>query len=146
MSKKLKKLLSFTLLICMVTVSLSSAKVYGSEIMPRYNNVISVKTFSDITSNGSLTIDYKYTGIQNVTTKAIITTCIEKKTLFFFWTKIEIGDDSTELVQTINNYTHTGSLIIPLSERGTYRVNITYEIHGTGGSPDTITYQKELTY
>ena len=146
MSKKLKKLLSFTLLICMVTVSLSSAKVYGSEVMPRYNNVVSVRTISDISSTGTLTIDYNYIGIDDITTKAVITTYIEKKTLLFFWTRIEIGDSGTEMVDTIHNSKFSGSFIKHLNEQGTYRINVIYQIYGTDGSPDTITYQKEHTY
>lgn len=146
MSKKLKKLLSFTLLICMVTVSLSSTKVYGSEIMPRYNNVYNATSTSSVNDNGTLTIKYYYSGISGTTSKAIITTYIEKQFLFFFWTRVDIGTSNNEWTQTVNNYKYSGSRTFSLPSTGTYRTTVIYEVYGSGGSADTITFQNEITY
>lgn len=146
MSKQLKKLISLPLLICIVTVSLSSAKVYGSEVMPRYNNVYSANMSTIVNDNGTLTIKYNYTGNSSITNKAVITTYIEKQFLFICWTRVDIGTTNNEWTQTVNNYRYTGTRTFNLPSSGTYRTTVIYEVYGTGGSADTITCQDEITY
>lgn len=146
MSKNLKKLLSLTLLICMVTVSLSSAKVYGSEITPRYNNVLTADVNTTVNSSGTLNITYNCLGFPDTTSKVVITTYIEKQFLFIFWTRVDIGTTNNEWTQTINNYRYSGTRTFKLPSTGTYRTTVIYEVYGSGGSADTITCQDEITY
>ncbi len=146
MSKQLKKLLSLTLLICMVTAMLSPANVYGSEITPRYNNVLRATMNTTVNSSGTMTINYYYSGISGTTSKAVITTYIEKQFLFFFWTKVDIGTTNNEWTQTVNNYIYTGTRTFKLPSTGTYRTTVIYEVSGSGGATDTITCQDEITY
>ena len=146
MKKHLKKLISMTLFICMLTVTLSSATFYGSEVTPRYNNVYNATVTTSVNSNGNLNINYNYTGISGTTTKAIITTYIEKQFLFIFWTRVDIGTANNEWVQTINSYRYAGTRTFSLPSTGTYRTTVTYEIYGSGGSADIITCQNEVTY
>lgn len=146
MSKKLKKLLSFTLLICMLTVSLSSAKVYGSEVMPRYNNTLTADVSTTVNSGGTMNIKYLCTGIPDTTSKIVTTTYIEKQFLFIFWTRVDIGVTNNEWVQTIYNHYYSGTRTFKLPSTGTYRTTVIYEVYGSGGSTDTITCQDEITY
>ena len=146
MSKQIKKLLSLTLLICMVTVSLSSAKVYGSEIMPRYNNVLAASATTSINNSGTININYYCAGIPDTTSKIVLTTYIEKQFLFIFWTRVDIGVTNNEWIQTIYNSKYNGSRTFDLPSTGTYRTTVIYEVYGSGGSADTITCQDEITY
>lgn len=146
MSKQLKKLLSLTVLICMVTVTLSSARIYGSEITPRYNNVSHATMNTTVNNSGTMTINYYYSGISGTTSKAVITTYIEKQFLFIFWTRVDIGTPNNEWTQTINDYKYTGTRTFKLPSTGTYRTTVIYEISGSGGATDTITCQDEITY
>lgn len=146
MSKSHKTLLSFILIICMVTVSLSTAKIYGNEITPRYNNVLTADATTTVADNGTLSIKYHYSGISGTTSKAVITTYIEKQFLFFFWTKVDIGTTNNEWIQTVNNYRYTGTRTFTLPSNGTYRTTVIYEVYGSGGSSDKITCQDEVTY
>lgn len=146
MTKNMKKLIPLSLVICLLTMALSTTKIYGNEITPRYNNVSSATMNTSVTSNGTLTINYKYSGSSSITTKAIITTYIEKQFLGIFWTRVDIGTTNNEWVQTVNNYKYNGSRTFSLPSSGTYRTTVTYKIYGTGGSADEITCQDTVTY
>lgn len=146
MKNIMKKLVSLTTLICIITVTLSTATIYGSEITPRYNNVLTANASSTVTDDGRMTINYYFSGISGTTTKAVITTYIEKQFLFVFWTRVDIGNTDNEWTQTINNYKYSGNRIFTLPSTGTYRTTVIYEVYGSGGSADTITCQDEVTY
>jgi len=146
MKKHIKKLISLTLFICMLTTTLSSATIYGSEITPRYNNVYNATATTSVNDSGTLSIKYYYSGISGTTTKAVITTYIEKQFLFIFWTRVDIGTTNNEWTQTVNNYKYSGTRTFNLPSTGTYRTTVIYEVYGSGGSADTITCQDEVTY
>lgn len=146
MKKHLKKLISLILFICMLTATLSSATIYGSEITPRYNNTSSASLNTSVNSNGTLTISYNCQGYSTTTTKIVITTYIEKQFLFLFWTRVDIGTTNNEWSQTINNYKHTGTRTFTLPSTGTYRTTVTYKVYGSGGSADEIIREHTVTY
>lgn len=147
MRQKMKNLLSMLLVICFLTMTLSPTNVYGNEIMPLYDNTqnATVDTYIDKT-NGILSINYHYTGYSNITTKAVITTYIEKQFLGIFWTRVDIGTTNDEWVQTVNNYRYSGKRTFSLLSEGTYRTTVIYEIYGSEGSVDKITCQDSVTY
>ena len=120
--------------------------VFADEIMPRYNNTLTTNDSFAISNNGLATITYKYIGIPDVTTKAVITSYLEKKTLGLFWRRVDIGTTDDEWVDTINKASYSGSRTHQLSSTGKYRATIVYTIYGSGGSADEITKQYESTY
>lgn len=142
MKKQLKAMLTAILVLCLFVVPLHPV----SAATPRYNNVSNVTAAISIDDEGELTITYKYVGDPSVTTKAVITTYVEKKFLGLFWKRVDIGTVNKEWVDTINHYTYTGSRIYRLSSSGTYRTTIVYKIYGTGGSADEIEIQKTDSY
>lgn len=159
MHKNKKRIATAILLMCMCIIpfypasaadKIVSGDTVNSEtnegITPRYNNVGSVDTQMSISSSGKMTINYSYRGFPSSTTKAVITTCIEKRTLGIFWSKVDIGQPNNQWVDTIANYTYAGTRTYQLSSAGTYRVTVTYKIYGTGGSADTITAELKDTY
>ena len=146
MKKHIKKLISLTLFICMLTATISTTTFYGNEITPRYNNVLKANVTTTVNNNGTLNINYNYTGISGTTSKAVITTYIEKQFLFIFWTRVDIGTTNNEWSQTVNNYRQTGTRTFSLPSTGTYRTTVIYKVYGSGGSADTITCQDEVTY
>lgn len=146
MTKHTKKLLSFTLIICMLTAAISSTNFYGSNIMPRYNNVSNASLYTTAADNGLLTIQYDYIGSANITTKAVITTYIEKQHLGFLWLRVDIDTSNNEWVHTVNKAQYNGTRTFWLPSKGTYRTTVIYEISGTGGATDTITCQHTVTY
>ena len=146
MKKLIRKLISLTLFICMLTATLSPTTFYGNEITPRYNNTSSASLNTSVNSNGTLTISYNCQGYSSTTSKIVITTYIEKQFLFLFWTKVDIGTSDNEWIQTINSYRYTGTRTFSLPSTGTYRTTVIYEVYGSGGSADAITYQDEVTY
>ncbi len=120
--------------------------VFADEITPYYNNTSTVSGNFSINDNGLANIKYQYIGISDITTKAVITSYLEKKTLGLFWRRVDIGTTDDEWVDTINKSSYSGSRTHQLSSTGKYRVTIIYTIYGSGGSADEITKQYEATY
>lgn len=116
------------------------------EVAPCYNNVISVRSTVSISDTGVLKVTNSYNGNSSVTTKATITTYIEKKTLGIFWSRVDIGETDDEWVDVIYNYYYSGSHSHQLEKTGTYRVTVEYVIYGSGGAADTITEEIEKSY
>ena len=114
--------------------------------MPLYNNTTSANTTMSINSSGKMTIGYNIIGVASKTTKIVITTYIEKKTLGLFWTRVDNGQPDEQWVKTINSYYYSGSRSYQLSSSGTYRVTVKYKVYGSGGSADEITQQKKASY
>lgn len=144
----LKKLLSLILVnvLLLLIASIPVKAAMKEEIAPCYNNVISADTVVSISSSGVAKVTNSYTGASSVTSKAVITTYIEKRTLGIFWSRVDIGQTNDEWVDTIYNYKYSGSHSVQLSSTGTYRVTVEYVIYGSGGSADTITRQIEKNY
>lgn len=144
----LKKLLSLILanVLLLLIASIPVKAAIKEEIAPCYNNVISADTLVSISSSGIIKVTNSYTGASSVTSKAVITTYIEKRTLGIFWSRVDIGQTNDEWVDTIYNYKYSSSHSVQLPSTGTYRVNVEYVIYGSGGSADTITRQIEKNY
>lgn len=148
MSKTFKKMLAAILTLCLAIVPVCSvsAATPQNEIMPLYNNVNTATANLDVTNSGKLTINYKYAGFSGVTTRAVITTYIEKKTLGLFWTRVDLGNTNDEWVDTIYDYRYTGSRTFQLPSSGTYRVTVNFKIYGSGGSADEIEKDIKFSY
>lgn len=146
MRKSFGKSVISVCMICFLLVPTFSFAAYGNEAVPFYNNVINTDSSASISSSGVLTVTNSYSGINSVTTKATITTYVEKRVLGIFWSRVDIGQTNDEWVDTVYNYKYSGSHSVQLSSTGTYRVTVEYVIYGSGGSADTITRQIEKIY
>lgn len=144
MGKKLKKSASlfFAIYLCLSVFfsgrMLSATAATPSEIMPMYNNTSCVSSNIGISSSGQLTIYYDYTGFPGKTSKAVITTYIERKTLGLFWKRVENGQTNNEWVDTKFGVDCSYFRVFQLPSSGTYRVTVTYQIYGSGGAADNI--------
>lgn len=149
MKKQIKRIFVALLVLCLSIIPISpvsAAVADGNEIVPLYNNVSSATANVSINNSGKMTITYQYYGSSAVTTKAVITTYIEKKTLGLFWTRVDIGTTDDEWVDTKYDPSYNGSRTYQLSSTGTYRVTVNYKIYGTGGSADEIKCQAQDSY
>ena len=149
MTKRLTGIISALLIMCLFVVPLSpvsAATAPEAEVMPCYNNVSSATANASISDGGKLSITYKYSGAESITTKAVITTYIEKKFLGLFWRRVDIGTTDNQWVDTIYDYMYVGTRTHQLSSSGTYRITVIYKIYGTGGSADEITCQGTGSY
>ena len=149
MKKIIKRALASILVLCLSVVpfcSVSASAATQEEITPYFNNTLSTTPSMKIDNSGKMSISYKYSGYANITTKAVITTYIEKKTLGLFWSRVDIGTTNDEWVDTVNDYRYTGSRTYQLSSSGTYRVTVVYKIYGSGGAADEIEYQAKDSY
>lgn len=149
MKRQLKKLLVAILTVCLVVVPLchvSAAVVEQEEIMPMFNNTAAATLTVGINDSGKMTIDYEYIGFSGVTTHAVVTSYIEKRTLGVFWTRVENGQTNNQWVDTLNGYSATGTRTCNLSQTGTYRVTAIYKVYGSGGAADEIERQATATY
>ena len=149
MKRQLKKLLVAILTVCLVVVPLypvSAAVIEQEEIIPMFNNTAAANVTMGINSNGKMTITYNYTGFSGITTHAVVTSYIEKRTLGVFWTRVENGQTDNQWVDTLNGHSATGTRTCNLSQTGTYRVTAIYKVYGSGGAADEIKCQATDTY
>ena len=145
MTKRLTGIISAILVLCLFIVPLSPVSATEG-VTPRYNNVSMATASIGINDSGKLSIAYNYSGDPSVTTKAVITTYIEKKFLGLFWKRVDIGKTDNQWVDTINDYRYAGSRTYQLSSSGTYRVTIIYKVYGSGGAADEIEIKKTDSY
>ena len=131
-------------IILILNSSTSAFAVFSYE--PKFNNTITANSVASISDGGLLTITNKYQGIKGTTTKGEITTYVEKKTMGFFWTRVDIGQPDNQWHDVIYNYMYIGDHTFQLASHGTYRITVIYVISGTGGDPDTITRTTTKTY
>lgn len=149
MRKSIKRLLTIALMFCLTVTpmfSASAASAQSNEIVPFYNNTRVVRTYCSVDDNGELAISYNVDGISGVTTKIIITTYIEKKILGLFWTRVDNGQANDQWVNTYHTSKYNGERYFDLPSTGTFRVNVTYVVYGSGGSADSIPYEAEVQY
>ena len=109
MNKQIKKIISAILIFCLsvtgmcaITASAATPKI----IAPQYNNTSSASSNMNISNSGQLKIYYDYTGLSGKTTKVVITTYIEKKTLGLFGQELKTDN------RTTNGLTQVTLLII----------------------------------
>lgn len=140
-----KRILSFAVA-CVLIITTGTFMVNAQEISPRYNNVESTSSSAAVSSSGVITVTNNYTANSSVFTKAVITTCIEKRTLGLFWSKVDIGQTNDEWVVTSYNNSYLGSHSHQLTKTGTYRATVEYVFYGSGGSADNITKEVEVKY
>lgn len=145
MKKRMKKFVAAILVVCLAVVPYLSVPASaelpgGGTVSPQYNNTVSATAAMTISNSGLMTISYDYEGFPSKTTKAEITTYIEKRSFLLFWNRVNIGQPNNEWFDTIYNYEYTGSRTFQLSSSGTYRVHVTYKIYGTGGAADEISF------
>ncbi len=145
-TRALSLLLAFVSVFTVFGVFASSKAVLAAEITPYYNNTVSAISTATISSTGKITITNSYSGIKNITNKAVITTYIEKRFLGIFWTRVDIGTTNDEWVDTIYNYYYTGDHSFQLESTGTYRVTVEFVISGSGGDADEIVRETEKKY
>ena len=143
--KKLVSLIMANVLLLLTAIIPANAAVQD-EVAPCYNNVVSVSSIASVSSTGVLKVTNSYNGSSSITSKAVITTYIEKRTLGIFWSRVDIGQTDDEWVDTIYNYKYSGSHSVQLPSTGTYRVTVEYVIYGSGGAADTITKEIEKSY
>lgn len=147
MKKSIKKLSALLLALCLLIVPSAAVTASAEEgIMPYYNNVTSTYTAMNINSSGQMSIAYQYAGSSSKTTKAVITTYIEKKVLGLFWQRVNNGQPDNQWVDTIYKYEYSGYRKVQLNSSGTYRVKVQYKIYGSGGAADVIDYESEDSY
>lgn len=128
--------LSLFMLISCICVPVSAAQ--PEEIMPCYNNISETASSFSIDSSGMGTVTAGYRGYSGVTESVTITIKIQKRTLGFVWTKVDIGVPNNEIeivsAQPVGDYSYN----IRLNSTGNYRAVITYTVSGSGGANDVI--------
>ena len=145
----MKKLVSL-LLSCVFLFGAFSTVSYAEsdsayEVMPRLNNTAITNTGFMIDDNGIATIKVSYVGYEGITTGATIKVKLQKRFLLFFWQDADIGSYGNMLQYEVTGDNFYESYSFSLS-KGTYRLQVEYEIRGSGGSPDVLTEEIERTY
>ena len=128
---KTKRIITFMLcLVLLLTCFANAVSASADSITPRYNNAVNTNS-NFVISNDTASVMVSYDGYSGITTGARITTVLQKRNLLVFWKDVTEWVDTSSKVS--DSFEHTYSV-----GSGTYRVQITYEISGTGGATDVI--------
>ena len=141
-ARKILALFQAILLLAGMAISVHATE----EITPYYSNVSSAAVSASVSSDGLLEITNRYYGFQGKMAKAVITTYVEKRFLGLFWTRVDIGVDDNQWVDTIYDYTYVGAHAFQLSSTGTYRITTTFVFSGNDGTIDEIVSTDQITY
>lgn len=128
-------------ILCLVTLFVTTLTVYASEIQPFSNNVGSTNTVFSISNSGLATVKNTYSDSLNRVTSAKVVTKVQKK-VGLIWVTVDGGNWTDTSSATNFSKSHS----VQLSSKGTYRAHVVFTISGTGGSDDKITKNVEKTY
>lgn len=110
----------------------------NAEAAMTYNNTTDAYLSADIDTNGTLQATLLVNGKKGVTTCIEADLYIERKTLGIFWTRVDIGYNNNVWHDSTTSHYYNNSFSTDLVSNGTYRVVVSYTVHGTGGANDII--------
>jgi len=144
--KNMKKILTLILLSALLCAALSlSVFADDTQIQPRSNNYMVANASFTISSTGNASVTVRYIGYASVFDGAKITSKIQKNESGT-WVDVNNGQpdntwtDTSTLVSFNTTHTHQ------LTERGTYRAVVNFEIWGRGGATDCVEKIVEYVY
>ena len=143
MNSKTKKITALFLLL-VVSITLFILPVNAEE--PTRSKYYSSVTTTAKVISGVLHIHNEYTVPSGTGfTSAEIHTYVERRTLGFFWVKVNNGQPNNTWVDTSTSLTYGKNYSLTLTQTGTYRVTAEYTFYGSSGS-ETATRQVTVTY
>ena len=145
MKRNIFKTITSIILICIMSVNGLTFYTSAEGISPRYANISDYDVNFYIPSGGMSQTVINYTAIGTFT-QAKISIEVQKKTMLFFWTTVDIGMSDNVWRTTSTNPTGFVTYRLQLSETGTYRAIVTIEFMGSSGVTDTIEKTIEAKY
>ena len=140
-----KKATVFALALLMLVMSVF-VPMKKAEAAMMYNNTSSATARCSIDSNGNLSVALKVTGYSGITQRIEVALYVEKRVLGIFWSRVDIGCPNNIWTDSKTGYTYTNTFSHHLGSTGTFRVNVTFTVSGTGGSNDIITKTETISY
>ena len=104
---KTKKTTLCVLLVAVLMFS-TSMSVFARHLMKRATTTPYSKQLCINFRQWLLTIANQFQGIREKTTKGEITTYVEKRTLGFFWTRVDIGQPNNQWYDVVYDYMYIG--------------------------------------
>ena len=117
-----------------------------AEAAMTYNNTTDAYMSASVDSNGNLEANLLVNGKEGITSCIEADLYVERKILGVFWTRVEIGYSNNVWHDSTTSYLYQNAFSTNLSSTGTYRVTVTYTVHGSGGSNDSITKTSTVNY
>ena len=147
MKKHLFKTIMALTLICVMAVNVMPFYAFAAEgVSPRFTNCHSCDITFNINSSGVASTDVTYMAYGETFTQAKLSVKIQKKTLWFFWTTVDIGTSDDVWTGYCTDIYGEIYYDLQLSSTGTYRAIITVEFFGNTGVVDTIEETMEDKY
>lgn len=136
----MKKKFCLFLALVFVIMSTFPISVNANDIALLNNNTFFTDTMFIISDTGKATVAILYEGYENITTGAVITIKIEKRTLLVFWSEI------VNYTITVPCDYYSDSIYYQLEKSGTYRCTVVYTVSGTGGADDVIPFEATASF
>ncbi len=140
-----KRGLSMILLLCTVFMTMAGYCRTASAAM-NYNNAITTDVIASFDSSGRIHAVLSVEGINGTTTNIEADLYVEKRIMGVFWKKVDIGCTNNVWHDATTSYNYSNEFISPVLSSGTYRVNVTFTVSGSGGSPDVIQKTRTVSH
>ena len=141
----MKKIVVSMLIIITILCAVAVPGYADYTVSPRLNNLSQYSVVFEIAEDGTASIDIFYRGTPGVTTGATINSKIQKK-VSGNWVDVDIDEPNNKWVDTSRNFIFSTTHTHVLTERGTYRAVVEFNISGNGGANDIFTETIEKTF
>ena len=141
----MKKAFAILGIVSILAVVFAMSAYAAHDASPFINNAYRTVSQFVIDTDGTATVSAQYVGRTGLTSGATITMKIQKS-VSGSWVDVEIGQPNNTWVDTRTTATAKITHTYTITQRGTYRALITYNISGTGGANDIFTESIEKTF
>ncbi len=118
----------------------------NAEAAMTYNNTTDAYLSAGVDTNGNLEAILLVNGSYGITSCIEADLYVERKNWGLFWTMVDIGYNNNVWHDSTTSYLYHNVFSTNLISTGTYRVTVTYTVHGSGGSNDVIIKTATINY
>lgn len=137
------------LLACWMVVSAAvpacAAQSGGATVQPMLTEPARTESLTNVSGSKVLTVNNRYTALDDAVTRVVITTYVEKRKALVTWERVDIGQPNNKWIDVIYGDGGSMSHSVQLPASGTYRVTATFDIYGGKTLLDTVTRTNQVT-
>ena len=136
-------------LACWMVVS-AAAPAYaaqggGETVQPMLTEYARTESLCNVSGSKVLTVNNRYTALDDALTRVVITTYVEKRKALVAWERVDIGQENNKWIDVIYGDGGSKSHSVQLPASGTYRVTATFDIYAGSSLLDTVTKTNKVT-
>ena len=147
--KRMKKRFWVLVLACLMAFSVAvpahAAQGGNETVQPMLVEPVECRSVCGVSDSGVLSIQNRYTSVDDAVNWVVITTYVEKRNLLILWERVDIGKPDNVWLDYCSGASNSRSRSVQLPESGTYRITATFELYHGYTLLDTVTRTNTVT-